>query len=798
MIPLPSQLSEYALLSASFRTSLLPYLDTARLMAANVLDSKDAEAIERIRQAVPHSDPSQEDLSRLQRLVEGFEKIGLMDSVRLAFWNGSFSSLVANTRQTQLILQLKSERARITFFAARDQEELCQLTVALVDIAYALQILGETDEAGHTYASAMARTGDILEGPRREKIALFCEERKKGLWDDHHYQDTLQNVELEYQVLEIARQSIQGEWRQALQDMVSVNVSFHGARARALAVLCLIQVQSTEGPYWLRELSAKALTGLPPSALDARLFEDFRMAGYQVTAILDSRDAGGHFVSRPSLRIYRGRHYHTGTPVVIRWIEAECQSAQKGAQHIHTLGNDHDFPKELVRVFEIGSLEGGSYAVMECAEGELLIDKLIQGPQESLGFLASLLEQLLTMESYLNSKGLVHGDLSPFNMKTTEQRLKVFDYEHTKHTRGSHDEKDSLQMIAGIIARYFLRFFTERFNQPVISYSQRDIVEMLSPSKLFTSLHRTQQDGIAVFLMGLVNSPGSGPSYPNAAAALKALAWLRPLLTTQTPYQTDDLAAVSYREVGIHRHKRLDFLEENALLAALKTTDGSVQGDSLHVRTMMAQLESQTDMFEAHEVRADLKDRSGLKAGSVYFYYIPDRQDRKLWQVHSFRVHLEQRGQYIGHQMYVGAIRYHYQNPRFNRFTLTGIQQGRFLLRHFDGIRLSAYDLAQIGMLNELYGLGLPREKIRSGLTTHQLALLPSETGWTSTDSPVVAKVAQLSGRNEQNFLLSPGESALFLLPRLTGTLDLTEGNSDFTAFEASIHAFRQARRLAP
>src|SRR5664280_461229 len=93
----------------------------------------------------------------------------------------------------------------------------------------------------------------------------------------------------------------------------------------------------------------------------------------------------------------------------------------------------------ILSIFDFGTQDGVSYAVMELLEGETLRGKLDAGPiaqKQAIEYALQVARGLAAA----HEKGIVHRDLKPENLfLTNDERVKILDFGLAKLTRPEND-----------------------------------------------------------------------------------------------------------------------------------------------------------------------------------------------------------------------------------------------------------------------------------------------------------------------------------------------------------------------
>src|SRR6516225_807059 len=168
-------------------------------------------------------------------------------------------------------------------------------------------------------------------------------------------------------------------------------------------------------PSALPQEGSKADIGAPGRAcLDTSPLEDTdlpRIPGYEVEAVLGR---GGMGV------VYRARHLKLNRSVALKMLLAgayagrqELARFQREAEAIAGLRHPN-----IVRVYEVGELEGRPYFTMEFVEGGSLADRLAGVPQPARRA-AELVATLADAVEFAHASRIIHRDLKPANILLT-------------------------------------------------------------------------------------------------------------------------------------------------------------------------------------------------------------------------------------------------------------------------------------------------------------------------------------------------------------------------------------------
>src|SRR5262249_21603441 len=128
--------------------------------------------------------------------------------------------------------------------------------------------------------------------------------------------------------------------------------------------------------------------------------------------------------------VYRARHGTLERDVAIKVLPAHLTSSPDALARFHREAKavaalSHT---NILSIFDFGTHEGVSYAVMELLEGETLRDKLEAGPisvKQAVDFAIQIARGL----SAAHEKGVIHRDLKPENLFVQkDDHLKILDF----------------------------------------------------------------------------------------------------------------------------------------------------------------------------------------------------------------------------------------------------------------------------------------------------------------------------------------------------------------------------------
>jgi eukaryotic-like serine/threonine-protein kinase len=133
--------------------------------------------------------------------------------------------------------------------------------------------------------------------------------------------------------------------------------------------------------------------------------------------------------------VYRARDTRLDRPVAIKILPAHLSSdpvrKQRFEREAKTISNlNHP---NICTLYDVGSLDGLDYLVMECVEGESLAQRLEKGPlpaDQVLKIGAEIADAL----DKAHRNGIVHRDLKPANIMLTKSGAKLLDFGLAKPT----------------------------------------------------------------------------------------------------------------------------------------------------------------------------------------------------------------------------------------------------------------------------------------------------------------------------------------------------------------------------
>lgn len=146
-----------------------------------------------------------------------------------------------------------------------------------------------------------------------------------------------------------------------------------------------------------------------------------RLGSYEIIAPLGSGGMG---------EVYRARDLKLGRdvaikvlPVIVAFSAERRARFEREARVVASLSHPN-----VLTIFDFGTHEGRTYAVMELLEGETLRERLREGPlplRKAVDYAAQIAEGLAAA----HDKGVVHRDLKPENVIVTlDGRVKILDF----------------------------------------------------------------------------------------------------------------------------------------------------------------------------------------------------------------------------------------------------------------------------------------------------------------------------------------------------------------------------------
>lgn len=105
----------------------------------------------------------------------------------------------------------------------------------------------------------------------------------------------------------------------------------------------------------------------------------------------------------------------------------------------------------IVTVYDVGSIEGAPYLMMELLEGQTLGDVLSSGRKLSMPSIAKIGAQLARALDYAHAKGVVHRDMKPDNiiLGTDGESIKIADFGIARLDESSASESTQVGMMLG-------------------------------------------------------------------------------------------------------------------------------------------------------------------------------------------------------------------------------------------------------------------------------------------------------------------------------------------------------------
>src|SRR3982751_3934410 len=145
-----------------------------------------------------------------------------------------------------------------------------------------------------------------------------------------------------------------------------------------------------------------------------------RLGPYEVQTVIGAGGMG---------EVYRARDGRLGRDVAIKVLPAHFANdrdrlarVEREAKLLAALNHPH-----ICTLFDVGREAGTDYLVMECVEGELLSDRLKEGPIRVQKALAYAIEIADALEK-AHALGIVHRDLKPGNLMLTNSGTKLLDF----------------------------------------------------------------------------------------------------------------------------------------------------------------------------------------------------------------------------------------------------------------------------------------------------------------------------------------------------------------------------------
>ncbi len=526
------------------------------------------------------------------------------------------------------------------------------------------------------------------------------------------------------------------------------------------------------------------LTPLPNDDVDRALISVLSLDGYDADRVIYSkfmpdRSEGGDF---SEIRVYRVIHRDTGEVVVARWTNEPYPIGQGGARWIQHIQNDPRFHSALVKVFQTGSLAYGSYSVMEEIVGRSMEERIVEKEQTNLNLLIEILRVNLEVEASLNGLGFTHGDLGMHNTALSEDGYRVYDYEHTRQTFGPEDLKKPLYAAANMALEYLFsgQMALGRLTRRDGVLKKNALRDILDRSRLFGRLQENQRRVLCDFLHALIYNQDGELHYDNSSQALVALEGVEAILRD------------SVVESSIILNEWPEFLNPSAFREAIRSIDDRISVSQVRIRSQRQFLRDGSTFCSAHKVALKLSCSGKGEIGEFILTFQPDKNTLSRWKVSDLQLKLEIQGDRYGFELMTEAIRYAYANPAITKISLSGLNQGKYVWRHFDGVRLSDEDLGEIHRINAAYRLGIPSHLLVRGMTLARLSRVV-DLGTPQPDmDPAAREAFRYSNRpfaEDRRMTQFPGLIAFLLLPRCHATLDLKSA-SDYSDFLDSVIAF--------
>jgi hypothetical protein len=129
--------------------------------------------------------------------------------------------------------------------------------------------------------------------------------------------------------------------------------------------------------------------------------------------------------------VFRGHDPDLGRDAAIKIVSAgfgEDEAARKNLRREAQAAAKLNHPN-IVTIYEVGEHQGMAYMAMELLEGDDLREVLRKGGLTSLDEKLATMEQILEGLAFAHSKGVVHRDLKPGNVRVLPQgRVKIMDF----------------------------------------------------------------------------------------------------------------------------------------------------------------------------------------------------------------------------------------------------------------------------------------------------------------------------------------------------------------------------------
>ncbi len=105
----------------------------------------------------------------------------------------------------------------------------------------------------------------------------------------------------------------------------------------------------------------------------------------------------------------------------------------------------------IVTIYDVGSIEGAPYIMMELLEGRNLGDTLGEGEKLSTLKVVNIAMQLASALDYAHAKGVVHRDLKPDNimLTTDNETIKIADFGVARMANALDNETTQVGMMLG-------------------------------------------------------------------------------------------------------------------------------------------------------------------------------------------------------------------------------------------------------------------------------------------------------------------------------------------------------------
>lgn len=216
------------------------------------------------------------------------------------------------------------------------------------------------------------------------------------------------------------------------------------ARAERVAeILPLLESTSVTMPSFDPSRPLLDLPEGPARVADQTISKLPEMAGYRVEKLLGQGAMG---------KVYLGRHQLLGRAAAIKVLHAE-HADQEAVERFFLearAASNIDHPG-IVKVYDVGQDECGSFLIMELLDGETLEDRLLRAEALQVHTAVRFAVQIAGALQAAHENGIVHRDLKPGNLfivadssVSGRERIKILDFGIAKVISSSRDaEADS-------------------------------------------------------------------------------------------------------------------------------------------------------------------------------------------------------------------------------------------------------------------------------------------------------------------------------------------------------------------